>query len=199
MRMPFAWTLPSQTSLQVVCACYALWGAPAAGLAAPEQIVSTPVVSTTAPAAPTSTANNGAVRIDSVVFNRRVLTLVAMGCLAGAIVGWVWRGSRETRFRLLSKPKKMGLSVLVPPTPAPRLIPGDSPNATRARSIRAPIPRQTPAVATRSGVIDYIAAFADPGEARRGSRVDYLLVSGDSAEESPDPPDGLDGSPRDSR
>jgi hypothetical protein len=196
MRTPFAWTLP-QTSLQVVCACYALWGAPAAGLAATEQIVPTAAVSTPAAAAPTSMANHSAARIGGVSFNRRALALVGMGCLVGTILGWIWRGPRETRFRLLNKPKKVGLSVLVPPTPAPRLIPGDSPNATRTRSIRAPLSRQTPAVATRSGVIDYIAVFADSGKASAGSRVDYLLVSSDSAEESPDPSGGFDDSPRD--
>ncbi len=116
MRTPFAWTLPSRTSLQVVCACYALWGAPVAGLTAPEKIMPMPAVSTRAPAAPTSMPNHAA-RIRGVLFNRRVLTLVAMGCLVGTIVGWVRRGSRETRFRLLNKPRKMRLSVLVSPTP----------------------------------------------------------------------------------
>ena len=198
MRTPFGWTLPSQVSLPVVCACCVLWGAPAAGLAAvPEQIMPTPVVSTPAPAAPTSTANNSTARTGSVLFNRRVLTLVAMGCLVGMIVGWASGGPREPRFRPFNKPKKMRVSVLVPPTPAPRLVPGDSPNATRARSVRAPLSRQTPAAGRRSGVIDYIAVFSDAGEASGGSRVDYLLVSGDSAEESPDPPGELDGSPRD--
>jgi hypothetical protein len=202
MRTPFAWTLPSQVSLQAVCACYALWGAPAVGLAASEQImpppaVATPAVSTASPAAPTSTTNSGTARIGDAVFNRRVLTLVALGCVVGTIIGWVRRSPHVTGVRLLHKPKKMRLSVLVPPTPAPRLVPGDSPNATRARSIRAPLPRQTPAGAPRSGAIDYIAAFADPGKARGGSRVDYLLVSSDSEEESPEAPGGFDGSPRD--
>jgi hypothetical protein len=112
------------------------------------------------------------------------------------IVGWVSGGPRDTRFRLLNRPKKTRLSVLVPPGPPSRLIPSDSPNATRARWTRAPVSRQTPACATGSGVIDYIAAFADSAEASEGDRVDYLLVSSDSVEESLDPPEELDGSLR---
>ena len=198
MRTPFGWSLTSQTSLQVLCACCALWSAPAAALAAPEQITPTPVISTPAPAA-TSMANDSTARIGGVSFDRRVLTLLAMGCLVGMIAGWVGGGPRETHFRPLNKPKKMRLSVLVPPGPAPRLIPSDSPNATRARWTRAPVSRQTPAGATGSGVIDYIAAFADSAEASEGGRVDYLLVSSDSVGESldpPDPPEELDGSLR---
>jgi hypothetical protein len=187
MRTPFGWTLTVQTSLQVLCACCALLCAPAAALAAPEQIRPMPDVSTPAPATATS-MENSTVRIGGVSFDRRVLTLLAMGCLIGVIAGWLSGGPRETHFRLLNKPKKTHLSVLVPPGPAPRLIPRDSPNATRASSTRAPVPRQTPVGATRSGVIDYIAAFADSGEASEGVRVDYLLVSSDSVGDSVDSP-----------
>jgi hypothetical protein len=196
MRTPFGWTLTARTSLPALCACCALWCAPAAALAAPEQITPLPVVSTPAPAAATSTTNNSTVRIGAVSFDRRVLTLLAMGCLVGMIAGWVNGGPRETRFRLLNKPKKTHLSVLVPPGPAPRLIPRDSPNAARASSSRAPISRQTPAGATRPRVVDYIAAFSDSAEASERARVDYLLMSSDSVGESLDPPGELDASLR---
>jgi hypothetical protein len=194
MRTPFRWTRPSQTSLHALYVCCALWGAPAAALAEPEQTTPTPVVSTPAPAAAT-VANNSPARIASLLFDRRVLMLLAMGGLIGMIAGWVGRDPREPRVRLLNKPKKTCLSVLVPPGPAPRLIPGDSPNATRPRSTRAPVPRQTPIGAARPRVIDYLAAFADSAEASEGVRVDYLLVSSDNVEEVLDPP-GLDGSSR---
>jgi hypothetical protein len=187
MRTPFGWTLTARTSLHALCACCALWCAPAAALAASEQIAPMPV-STPASAAATSMANNSTVRIGGVSFDRRLLTLLAMGCLVGVIAGWVGGGPRETRFRLLNKPKKTRLSVLVPPGPAPRLIPRDSPNATRPSSTRAPMPRQTPAGATRPRVVTYIAAFADAAEASEAGRVDYLLLSSDSAGESLDPP-----------
>jgi hypothetical protein len=182
MQTSFGWTLPSQTSVRVLwilCACCALWGAPAAALAASERITPTPVLSTSTAAAPTSTA-----RIGGALFDKRVLTLLAMGCLVGIIAGWVSRRPRETRFHLLKKPKKMRLTVLVPAGPAPRLIPSDSPNATRTRRTRASVSRQTPDGATRSTVIDYIAAFADPAEAGDGGGVDYLLVSSNGVEES---------------
>ena len=195
MRTPFRWTRPSQTSLHVLCACCALWGASATALAEPGQITPTPVVSTPAPAAAT-VANNSTARIGSVLFDRRLLTLLAMGCLVGVIAGWVSRDPREPRVRLINKPKKTRLSILVPPGPAPRLIPSDSPNVTRPRSTRAPVPRQMPIGAARPRVIDYIAAFADSTEASVGGRVDYLLVSGDSVEEALDPPGGLEGSSR---
>jgi hypothetical protein len=193
MRTPFGWTLTSQTSLQVLCASCALWCAPAAALAAPEQITPTPVVSTPAPVAATSMADISTARIGGVWFDRRVLTLLAMGCLVGMITGWASGGPRETRFRLLNKPKKTHLSVLAPPGPAPRLIPSDSPNATRARWTRAPVSRQTPAGATGSSAVDYIAVFADSAEASEGARVDYLLESSDSEEESVDPPTEFEG------
>jgi hypothetical protein len=137
--------------------------------------------------------DNSAARIGSVLFDRRVLMLLAMGGLVGMLIGWIGRYPREPRIRLLNKPKKMPLSILVPPGPAPRLIPGDSPNATRPRATRAPVPRQTPVGAARPRVIDYIAAFTDPAEPSEAGRVDYLLVSGDNVEEEAlDPPGRLD-------
>lgn len=178
MRTPFRWTRPSQTSLHVMYVCCALWGASAAVLAEPEP---------PAPAAAT-VANNSTAGIGSIFFDRQVLTLLALGCLIGMIAGWLRRDPREPRVRLLNKPKKTQLSVLVPPGPAPRLIPSDSPNVTRPRSTRAPVPRQTPVGAARPRVIDYLAAFADSAEASDGSRIDYLLVSGDDVEETPDHP-----------
>ena len=199
MRTPFGWTPTAQTSLQILCVCCALGCAPAAALAAPEQITPMPVVSTPAPGAATSMANNSTVRIGGISFDKRVLTLIAMGCLVGAIAGWVSLGSRETRFRLLNRPKKTRLSVLVPPGPAPRLIPRDSPNAARASSTPDPVSRQTPAGATHSGGIDYIAAFADSAEASEADRLDYLLISSDSEGESLDPPGAFDGSLRHTR
>ena len=188
MRTPFGWTLTAQTSLQVLCACCALCCAPDAALAAPEQVTPTPMASISAPAAAPSTANsNAASEDDKTSLDRRVLTLLAMACLIGVIAGWANGGPRETRFRLFNKPKKSSrLSVLVPPGPAPRLIPRDAPNAARAR-IRAPVPRQTPATPTRPRVINYIAAFADSAQAsERSGRVDYVLVPSDGVEESGD-------------
>lgn len=112
------------------------------------------------------------------------LTLLAIAWLVGMIAGWISRGHRETRLRLHHKPKKSALPVLVPPGPAPRLIPSDSPKAARASRLR-------PAGGPRYGAIDYLAAFSDSPE--RG-RVDYLLVSSDSVEESVDAPEERDGS-----
>ena len=149
MRASFGWTPTWLTSLQVLCAYCALLGTPVVALAAPEQVTPTSAVTTPVLAATTSTADNSNAHIGGVSFDRRVLTLLAMGCLVGMIVGWVSGGPRETRLHLLEKPKKAHLSVLVPPGPAPRLIPNDSPNATRARWTRAPVSRQTHAAATR--------------------------------------------------
>jgi hypothetical protein len=195
--MPFVWTRPSQTSLRVLlCACCALWVVPAAALAAPEKITPPPEIPTTAAA--TAPTNDSTARTGGISFDRRVLVLLAIGCIVGLIAGWVARGgAREPRVRLLHKPKKVQVSVLVPSSPAPRLIPGDSPNATRARWARTPVPRQTPAGAPRPAIIHYLAAFADPAEASEKARVDYLLVSDDGVEESSDPPDGSDDSLRD--
>jgi hypothetical protein len=186
MRTPFRWTLPGQSPLQVLCTCCALWGAPAAVAGTPEQVTPAPVVSTPAPAAAPSTPKDNTARTGGV--DRRVLTLLAMACLVGMIAGWTSGGPREPRVRLLTKPKKTEqLSVLVPPGPTPRLIPSDSPNATRARPGRAPVPRQTPAGTSRSGIVDYIAPFTDAAKTSGEGRLDYLLESDDSVEEPLDP------------
>lgn len=109
----------------------------------------------------------------------RASTLVAMaclfaiGCVVGLIAGSV-RRRRTIRFGLIHKPQKSSPVVLVPPGPVPRLIPGDSPNATRARQSHAQVLRQTPANATGAGMVDYIAAFAGP-EKTEGKPIDYLL------------------------
>jgi len=120
MRTPFEWTLTLQTSLQVLCACCALWGGPAAALAAPEQITPETMVSAPASATVPSMANDRMARIGGASLDRRVLTLLAMGCLIGLIAGWVNGGPRKTHFRLLNKPTKTRLSVLVPAAPAGR-------------------------------------------------------------------------------
>jgi hypothetical protein len=167
----------TQTSLIVLCACCAICGVCATALAAPEHTKPMPVA--------TSTAPDSATHIGRIVFDRRVLTLLAIGGLVGMLLGWLGRDPREPQIRLLNKPKKEDLSILVPAGPAPRLIPGDSPNATRPRSTRAPVPRQTPVGAARPRVIDYLAAFADSPDASGEARVDYLLESGDNVEEPP--------------
>lgn len=132
-----------------------------------------------APAAATasSPANDSTARVGGFSFDRRVFTLLAMGCLVGLIAGWVRAGPREPRLRLLNKPKKTELSVLVSPGPAPRLVPSDSPNATRARWSRAEVSRQTPAGATHPRVLHYFAPFADSAEASEDAHVDFLLES----------------------
>ena len=104
------------------------------------------------------------------------LTLLALGCLIGVIAGWVSKVPRKTRMRLLHKPQETGLSVLVPPGPAPRLVPSDAPNATRPNGARAPLTRQPPGPVTH---VDYLAAFAEPGKRSEADRVDYLLLSSD--------------------
>lgn len=179
MRTPFRWPLTSRTSLHALCACCALWGVPCAALAAPEQIAPVTVQSAVAPAASTSVAHDSAAQIGGFSVDKRILTLLAMGLFIGLVVGWASGGPRETHFRLFNKPRKTSLPVLVPPGPTPRLIPSDSPYATRARSTHAPIPRQTPAGA-RPGV-DYIAAFAEPAETIDDAQVDFLLESSDSS------------------
>jgi len=192
MRTPFGWTLTSQTPLQVLCACFVLWGMPTAALAAPEQLTPPSVQSTAAPAAVTATPDNSAAHIGGASFNRRALLLLALACLIGLMVGRASRGAREPRVRLLNKPKKTPLSVLVPSRPVPRLIPGDSPHATRPRSTPVPVPRRTPESTT--GVIDYLAAFAGSAEGGDKLRVDYLLDSGDDEGQASDPSGGVDGS-----
>lgn len=166
---------------QVFCACLALWSVPAGSLGAAEQVTPATVVSTPAAAAGTSAARHDTVRIGSVSFDRRALALVAMVCLVGTIAGLATRHPREPRVRSLAKPKRTRLTVLVPPGPAPRLIPGDSPNATRARRARAPVTRMAPA-GTGSGIIDYIAPFVASESASEKARVDYLLDPGDPAQ-----------------
>jgi len=183
MRTPLRWTLTRHISLHALCACCALWGAPAVTLAVPEQITPTPVTSAPVSTAATPTTNNGIARVGSVSVVRLVLTLLAVACLIGMIAGWGRGGPRKPRLRLLNKPKKTPLSVLVPPGPAPRLIPSDSPNATRAHGTRTPMSRQLPAGATH---INYLAAFSDSANASERARVDYLLVSSDSEEEPRD-------------
>jgi hypothetical protein len=154
------------------------------------------MLSTPTPAAPTFEGSSSAARVGGAWFDRRVLTLLATGCLIGMLAGWTSGGPRGTRFRLLNKPQKTHMPVLVPPGPTPRLIPSDSPNATRALWTRASVSRRTPPGAAHSGVIDYIAVFADSAEASEAGRVDYVLESSDSAEESVDPPSELDESLR---
>jgi len=166
MRSPFGRSLTSPTLFGVLCACCVLWSAPAV-------------------------ARAGGISID-----KRVLILIAMGCVVGMIAGCANGGPRETGFRLLHKPKKERLSVLVPPGPAPRLVPSDSPHATRARSNRAEVSRQTTADATRGGAVDYLAAFAESEKAKEVGRVDYLLLSTDSVDESVEPAEELDASLR---
>jgi hypothetical protein len=148
------------------------------------------VTSTPEPAGATSIANHSIGRISGVSFNRLALSLLAMACLVGMIARWGRGDARKPRLRLINKPKKTPLSVLVPPGPAPRLIPSDSPKAARARGTRSPMSHQLPAGATH---IDYLAAFADPAEASDAARVDYLLVSSDREGESLDPREELDG------
>jgi hypothetical protein len=59
------------------------------------------------------------------------------------------------------------------------------------------MPRPTPTGAARSRVIHYIAVFSDSGETHGQTRVDYLLVSNDSTEESLGPSAGTDSPHRD--
>ena len=195
MRTPFGWPT-ARASLRVLCACCVLCCAGAAAWAAPEQVTPVPEVATPASGAAPSMANTSTIRVGGVSFDRRVLLLLAIACLVGMIAGRVSVGPRETRFRLLNNPKRKRLSVLVPPGPAPRLIPHDSPNATRASSTPAPMSRQTTAGATRPRTIDYIAAFADSAEVSAESRIDYLLISSDSVDEALEAPGEFDGSRR---
>jgi hypothetical protein len=114
----------------------------------------------------------------------QTLVLLAIACLIGAIAGWARKGPRKPRVRLLIKPQKTPPPVLVPPGPTRRLIPSDSAKATRPRPAPAPAPRMTPVSTTRSGIVDYIAPFVDAGESSEKARVDYLLESDESVEES---------------
>jgi hypothetical protein len=143
---------------RLLCACFAFWSMPA--------------------------ASQDTVQIGSVSFDRRAIALLLLVCLAGWIAGLASKSPRAPRIRLLTRPKKTRLPVLIPPGAPPRLIPGDSPNATRARRARAPVPRQAP-TGTGTGIIDYIAPFADSGDSSDNARVDYLLDAGDGSD-SPD-------------
>jgi hypothetical protein len=174
MRTPFRWALQSQASLHILCACCVFSGTPAAALATPGQMTPAPVVSGPA---------SGALSERRVVLLLAIGSVVAVGCVVGMIGGRTSRSPREPRLRLINKPKRTNLSVLVPPGPAPRLIPSDSPNAARKRPAHSPVPRQTPDGTTRSGIVDYLAAFADASKASERERVDYLLVSGDDSVE----------------
>src|SRR5689334_2134881 len=102
------------------------------------------------------------------------LMLLALGCCIGLIAGWVSKVPRKTRVRLLTKPKDADLSVLVAPGPAPRLVPSDSPHATRPHA-RAPLTRQPPPANVTH--VDYSAAFSDGGTGQDESRVDYLPLA----------------------
>jgi hypothetical protein len=123
-------------------------------------------------------------RIMRTPFGWALLALVAVVFLVGTLSGRARGNPRDPRVRLLAKPKRTRLTVLVPPGPTPRLIPSESPNATRARPVPAAAPRRMPGAG--SGIIDYIAPFVSSGEARDTLRVDYLREPGD--DESPDPP-----------
>jgi hypothetical protein len=165
---------PAQTSV------HALAPAPALAPASASTSASAPVP-VPAPASvptPTSPAKHNTVRIGGIAFDRRVLALVATVCFVGTIAGWATRGPRVLRVRLLNKPTKTHLTVLVPPGPTPRLVPNESRNATRARSTLAPVSRLAPS-GPGSGIIDYIAPFASSGEASERVQVDYLLDPGD--------------------
>lgn len=118
-------------------------------------------------------------------FGWALLALVAGVFLVGTLSGRARGNPRDTRVRLLAKPKRTGLTVLVPPGPAPRLIPSEAPNATRARPVPAAAPRKMPRAS--SGIIDYIAPFVGSGDAGDNARLDYLLEPGE--DEPPDPPD----------
>jgi len=197
MGTPFAWRLLPQASLLVLCACCAPCAAPAAALGSPER--DTSLVYAPTVAAADSISKDEENRTSQEALERRAMTLLAIGglvgaaCLIGMIAGGSNRGPPAPRVRLLNKPKKTQLSVLVPPGPAPRLIPSESPNAIRARPARAPVSRQTPEGDTRSGIVHYIAAFTNSGQATEEVRVDYLLEPGEGAEQSADPLDEVDG------
>jgi hypothetical protein len=142
MGTRFGWAPKWLTSLQALCACGALFGAPAGALGATSELAPP---TATAPSIVTSDA-----QVFGFSFDRRVLTLLVMGCVVGMIAGWANGGPRETRLRLFKKQKTTHLAVIVPAGPAPRLIPSDSPNVTRARWNRTPVSRRTPAPAALS-------------------------------------------------
>jgi hypothetical protein len=184
MRTPFVWIRLSPSSLLVLCACCALWAAPVTVRAATEPLESTRTVAKRSVSSATGAVSNDSTeQVPERLRDKRLLMLLAAGCVVGLIASCSRASAPEIRFRLLHKPKKTPLPVLVPPGPPPRLIPGESPNATRARTARAEVSRQKPAGARPTGLVDYIAAFGDPAKAN----VDYVLVPGDDPEDTTDP------------
>jgi len=177
MRTPVGWTLTTRAPLRILFACCGFWGLPTAALAATEDIQPALVESTAAPA--TSTPNSDAARADDPSIETRVLALLALACAIGLIAGQRDRRPRGTQLRLHNKPKKALPTILIPPGPAPHLIPGDSPKAARRAGSNAPALRQTPDGIPSSGLIDYIAPFSDSAEGSEGTRVDYLLEAGE--------------------
>jgi hypothetical protein len=165
-------------SMRILFACCVLWGLPTAALAVTEYIQAGLVESTAAPSA--STLNNDIARADDPSIETRVMALLALACALGMIAGQRDRRSRGTQLRLHNKPKKTPPTILVPPGPAPHLIPGDSPKATRRAGSTVPVLRQTPDGIPSSGLIDYIAPFSDSAEGSEATRVDYLLEAGEA-------------------
>jgi len=164
--------------MRILFACCVLWGLPTAALTATEYIQPAPVEATAAPS--TSTLNNDVARADEPSIEKRVLALLALACALGLIVGRRDPRPRGTQLRLHNKPKKMPPTILVPPGPAPYLVPGDSPKATRRAGSTVPVLRQTPDGIPSSGLIDYLAPFSASAEGGEGTRVDYLLEAGEA-------------------
>jgi hypothetical protein len=164
--------------MRILFACCVFWGLPTAALAVTEDIRPALVESTAAPS--TSTLSPDVVRADEPSIEKRVLALLALACALGLIVGRRDRRPRGTQLRLHNKPKKTAPTILVPPGPAPPLIPGDSPKATRRAGSTVPVLRQTPDGIPSSGLIDYLAPFSDSAEGSEGTRVDYLLEAGEA-------------------
>jgi hypothetical protein len=190
LRKPTACRPRSRKSLRAVCARCVLWSATVTVLAASGQVTATSVSSTPTAAAATSPEDSKPTRAGGSVLDLRVLALVAIAGSAGLIAGRFTRGRREIRFRLLHKPKKTSLPVLVSSEPAARLVPGELPHATRAPRAGPPVTRQVPVGAPRPGVIHYLAAFAESANPSHQTPIDYLLVEGDSVDGSL--PDGAD-------
>jgi hypothetical protein len=192
LRTPFGCGPTSRVSLLALCTCCAFWGDSLIARAAPAEVTATTVTPTPAPAARGSPQNNASARAGRGSFDKRVLVLVVLAGSVGMIVGWSNRGRREIRFRLLNKPNKAPLPVLVPPRPTARLVPGDLPNATRALRTRAPIPQPIHTGGSRSRVIHYLAVFAESAQPSSQTPIDFLLVEGDGVEdavpEQGDPP-----------
>lgn len=177
MRTPVGWTLTTRAPLRILFACCAFWGLPEAALALTEDIHPALVESTAVPA--TSTLNNDAAGAEDPSIEKRVLALLVLACALGLIAGHRDRRPRGTQLRLHNKPKKTLPTILIPPGPAPHLIPGDSPRATRRAGSNAPVLRQTPDGIPSSGLVDYIAPFSESAEGGEGTRLDYLLEAGE--------------------